>query len=134
MARATRALCVPKVPDRALVSERLGWHHLSMKTQTAAASAISTLDSFQKGQVWKIGELNLAVTSVGKTLVHYKRYTVNRRQVQTTLSSKTDLRAYLLGGNAVLVAEAKLACRSAREMVNIASGQSAGRHDPLNEL
>jgi hypothetical protein len=49
-----------------------------MKTRTAAASALSNLDSFQKGQVWRIGELNLAVTSVGKTLVHYKRYKVNR--------------------------------------------------------
>ena len=76
-----------------------------MKTRTAAASALSPLDSFQKGQVWRIGELNLAVTSVGKTLVHYKRYKVNRRGIQTTLTSKTDLRKYLLSGNAVLVAE-----------------------------
>jgi len=76
-----------------------------MKTETAAASALSSLDSFQKGQVWKIGDLNLAVTSVGKTLVHYKRYKVNRRGIQTTLTSKTDLREYLLGGNAVLVTE-----------------------------
>ena len=78
-----------------------------MKTQTAAASAsaLNTPESFQKGQVWKIGELNLAVTSVGKTLVHYKRYTVNRRGIQTTLTSKTDLRNYLLSSDAVLVAE-----------------------------
>jgi len=76
-----------------------------MKTRAATASVLKTLESFQKGQVWKIGELNLAVTSVGKTLVHYKRYTVNPKGIPTTLTSKTDLRKYLLSGNAVLVAE-----------------------------
>jgi hypothetical protein len=91
--------------DRALVSERFLWHHLSMKTRAAAVSALKTIESFQKGQVWKIGELNLAVTLVGKTLVHYKRYTVNPRGIQTTLTTKTDLRKYLLSCDAVLVAE-----------------------------
>jgi hypothetical protein len=76
-----------------------------MKTRAAAASVIKTLECFQKGQVWKIGELNLAVTSVGKRLVHFKKYTVNPRGIQTTLTSKTDLQKYLLSGKAVLVAE-----------------------------
>ena len=76
-----------------------------MKRRTAAASALQTIESFRKGQVWRIGELNLAVTSVGKRLVHYKRYTVNRRGIPTTLTSKTDLRKYLLSTDAVLVTE-----------------------------
>lgn len=76
-----------------------------MKRRIPAASALQTIESFQKGQVWKIGELNLAVTSVGKTLVHYKRYTANRRGIQTTLTSKTNLRNYLLSSDAVLVSD-----------------------------
>ena len=94
-----------QVHDRVLVLEAHRWHHLSMKTRGAAASVLRTLESFQKGQVWKIGELNLAVTSVGKTLVHFKKYTVNPRGVPTALTSKTNLREYLLSSNAVLVAE-----------------------------
>jgi hypothetical protein len=76
-----------------------------MKTRAAAASARKTLAPFQKGQVWRIGDLNLAVTSVGKTLVHHKRYTTQRKGIQTTLTSKLDLRKYLMSGNAVLIAE-----------------------------
>jgi len=76
-----------------------------MKARAAAASAHKTLAPFQKGQVWRIGDLNLAVTSVGKTLVHHKRYTTHPRGIQTTLTSKSDLRKYLMSGNAVLVAE-----------------------------
>lgn len=60
---------------------------------------------FQKGQVWKMGDLNLAVTSVGKTLVHYKQYKKQSRGIQTTLSSKLDLQNYLQNGNAILVSE-----------------------------
>ena len=76
-----------------------------MTNPEAAASPPETLTEFQKGQVWRIGGLNLAVISVGKTLVHHKRYTTQRNGVQTTLTSKSDLRKYLLNGNAVLVAE-----------------------------
>jgi hypothetical protein len=76
-----------------------------MKTRAAAVSALKALASFQKGQVWRIGDLNLAVTSVGKTLVHHRRYTIHPRGIQTTLTSKSNLRKYLMNGNAVLVAE-----------------------------
>jgi hypothetical protein len=55
--------------------------------------------------VWRIGDLNLAVTSVGKTLVHHKRYTTQPKGIQTTLISKTELRKYLMSGHAVLIAE-----------------------------
>jgi hypothetical protein len=52
-----------------------------------------------------MGDLNLAVTSVGKTLVHHKRYKTQRAGIQTMLSSKLALRKYLMSGNAVLIAE-----------------------------
>jgi hypothetical protein len=75
-----------------------------MKSEAAAASASNTLPPFQKGQVWKIGNLNLAVISVGKTLVHHRRYTTQPRGVQTTVTSKLELQTFLLNSNAVLVA------------------------------
>lgn len=74
-----------------------------MTKQTAVTATRNTLGAFQKGQVWRIGDLNLAVTSVGKTLVHYKRYKTQPRGIQTTLSSKSDLQKYLISGEAVLV-------------------------------
>jgi phenylpyruvate tautomerase PptA (4-oxalocrotonate tautomerase family) len=67
MARGNSCQGRAQVRDRALVSEQLGWHHLAMKTRAAAVSALKALESFHKGQVWRIGDLNLAVTSVGKT-------------------------------------------------------------------
>ena len=76
-----------------------------MKTGTAAAIALKRFTPFQKGQVWRIGELNLAVVSVGKTLVHHRRYTTQPRGVQITMTSKSDLQKYLMSGNAILVAE-----------------------------
>ncbi|MHB1307004.1 MAG: hypothetical protein ACYDC1_02590 [Limisphaerales bacterium] len=76
-----------------------------MKNPAAAASALVPLDPFQKGQVWRIGDVNLAVTSVGKTLVHYKRYRTQPRGVQTTLTSKPDLQKYLVSSKAVLISE-----------------------------
>jgi hypothetical protein len=74
-------------------------------TNPAAASPPETFTEFQKGQVWRIGDLNLAVISVGKRLVHYRKYTTQPKGVHTTMTSKSDLRKYLLSGDAVLVAE-----------------------------
>jgi len=55
--------------------------------------------------VWRIGDLNLAVTSVGKTLVHYKRYRTQPKGIPTTLTSKPDLQKYLMTSRAVLISE-----------------------------
>jgi hypothetical protein len=74
-------------------------------TIEAAAAPLKEFTPFQKGQVWRIGEVNLAVTSVGKTLVHHKKYKTQPRGVQTTMTSKSDLQKYLVSSNAVLVAE-----------------------------
>lgn len=76
-----------------------------MKIPAAPPSPLAPLDPFQKGQVWRIGDVNLAVTSVGKTLVHYKRYRTQPRGVQTTLTSKPDLQKYLVSSKAVLISE-----------------------------
>jgi hypothetical protein len=78
-----------------------------MNTEAAEASAPETFTPFRKGQVWRIGDVNLAVILVGKTLVHHRRYTTQPRGVQTTMTSKSDLQKYLLSGNAVLVAETR---------------------------
>ena len=74
-------------------------------TAAGAALARKTYPPFQKGQVWRIGNVNLAVTSVGKTLVHYKRYKTQPKGVQTTLSSKPDMEELLRNSKAVLVTE-----------------------------
>ena len=49
--------------------------------------------------------MNLAITAVGKNLVHYKRYRAEPRGVQTTFSSKPALQAYLMRLRAVLISE-----------------------------
>ena len=74
-----------------------------MKSKKPARSPRITSDGFQVGQMWKIGDVNLAVTSVGKTLVHYKRYKTQPKGVQTTLCSKLALEKYLTDSNAILV-------------------------------
>jgi len=71
--------------------------------KNSAALPLDTLAPFLKGQLWKIGDLNLAVTIVGKNLVHYKRYKKQTRGIQNTLTSKLDLQRYLLSNKAVLV-------------------------------
>ncbi len=76
-----------------------------MKKSASSPSSPKTLVAFEKGQIWQIGDLNVAVTLVGKTLVHYKRYKTKRHGNQTTLSSKPDLQKYLLSNNAILVSE-----------------------------
>ena len=73
--------------------------------KTGATAVRKTFPPFQKGQVWRIGDVNLAVTSVGKTLVHYKRYTTQPKGVPTTLSSKPDLAMLLRNSRAVLMTE-----------------------------
>ena len=76
-----------------------------MKSPDAAPATAKSPVQFQKGQVWRIGEVNLAVTSVGKTLVHYKRYKTQRNGIQSTLTSKRALQDLLLSNKAVLVSE-----------------------------
>ena len=55
--------------------------------------------------MWRIGDLNLAVTSVGKTLVHYKRYRTQPKGIPITLTSKPNLQKYLVSSKALLISE-----------------------------
>jgi len=51
--------------------------------------------------MWRVGDLNYLITSVGKMLVYYKQQQPRGKQV--TLSSKTDLQNYLVNSKAVLI-------------------------------
>ena len=91
-------------PYRTVAAAPHLWHPRQVKKRPAAA-APATFGPFQKGQVWRIGDVNLAITAVGKNLVHYKRYRTQPRGVQTTLSSKPALHDYLASFRAVLISE-----------------------------
>jgi len=58
---------------------------------------------FEKGQLWRIGEVTLLVTLVGKTYLHYKRYTTQPLGGQIALTPKLSLQDYLVTSKAVLV-------------------------------
>jgi hypothetical protein len=74
-----------------------------MKNRAEAALTPGKLVTFQKGQIWRVGDLNLMVSSVGKNLVHFKRYRTQPRGVQTELISKSDLQKHLETSEAVLI-------------------------------
>jgi len=69
--------------------------------KNTAAASHTTFPPFQKGQMWRVGDLNYLITSVGKMLVYYKQQQPRGKQV--TLSSKTDLQNYLVNSKAVLI-------------------------------
>jgi len=75
-----------------------------MNIRSAAASARRTYPAFQKGQVWRIGDVNVAVTSVVRPSC---TTTVPEavKGIQTTLISKPNLRKILVSSKAVLIAE-----------------------------
>ena len=76
-----------------------------MKTKSARRAVRPAAKLFRVGQIWKIGDVNLAVTSVGKTLVEYKRYTTQPKGVRLTLCSKPALVQLLVKAKAVLATE-----------------------------
>lgn len=76
-----------------------------MKKSPSKAPTPKPFPQFEKGQVWQIGEVNVAVTQVGKLLVHFKRYKTKRPGNPTTMSSKRDLQKYLMTNKAVLASE-----------------------------
>ena len=67
---------------------------------------ISSIASFQTGQVWRMGDSKLEVGLVGRTLVHYKHYKGLIKRPSTQLSSKISLEKFLAKEKAVLIAEA----------------------------
>jgi hypothetical protein len=74
-----------------------------MKRAKAVRARRTVAKPFEAGQIWKVGDIHLAVTAVGKTLVHYKRYKNQSKGVPTRLSSKPELEKYLLDSDAILV-------------------------------
>lgn len=74
-----------------------------MKKKKAPAVETPAYRDFQPGQVWRIGEMNLAVTMVGKLLVHYRQYKTQSRGSGVSLCSKTDFERFLTKGKATLV-------------------------------
>jgi hypothetical protein len=60
---------------------------------------------FQSGQLWQVGEANVLIGQVGKTLVQYKLYKAKNPRVSTSLSAKRELEQYLRKNKAILVQE-----------------------------
>ena len=63
------------------------------------------LKPFAAGQVWDVADASLKIGTVGKTLVHYKRYKGKSRGVPTSFSNKKDLEKFLTVNKAILVQE-----------------------------
>ena len=57
-----------------------------MENRISAAITRPAVAAFAKGQVWKVGDVNLAVTLVGKTLVYLLRH--KSRQAATEAWAK----------------------------------------------
>ena len=63
------------------------------------------LKPFAAGQVWEVAKTSLKISLVGKTLVQYKRYTLQPRGVPTSFSNTKDLEKFLTVNKAILVKE-----------------------------
>jgi len=62
-----------------------------------------SLQPLAEGQVWRMAEAVLQVTSVGKLLVHYKLGKPNAVRVSSSINSITNIEKYLKAHKAVLV-------------------------------
>ena len=63
------------------------------------------LKPFAAGQIWEVADVSLRIDMVGKTLVQYKRYSLQPRGVPTSFSNKKDLEKFLTVNKAILVQE-----------------------------
>lgn len=61
------------------------------------------LPAFQTGQVWQIGDSNLHIGLIGKTLVHFKHYKGQMKRSPVSLLNKKALEKFLQDNEAVLV-------------------------------
>jgi hypothetical protein len=77
-------------------------HYPPIKTSATASSTSKEIPPFAKGQIWQIGEVNLTITTVGKVLVHYKRFKKMRPGTPTTMSS-IRVHQYLVNNKAILL-------------------------------
>ena len=71
------------------------------RTKTRAKA----IPPFQSGQVWRMGDSNLEIGLVGKTLVHYKHYKGETKRAPVSLSGQAALKAFLKMSKAVLVSK-----------------------------
>lgn len=62
-----------------------------------------TFPDFQTGQIWRMGDSNLLISQIGKTLVHYKHYRGVAQRAPISLAVKGDLEKFLIKHEAVLV-------------------------------
>lgn len=60
---------------------------------------------FQSGQIWRMGDSNLQIDLVGKTLIHYKHYKGQTKRAPVSLAGKAVLEKFLKKNKAVLVQE-----------------------------
>jgi hypothetical protein len=84
-----------------------------MKEQSARNRSAKPAPVVCEGQVWKVGDIHVAVVAVGKTLIHFKRFKHHPRGTQIQLSSRPDFDAYLRANGAALLPEATPAKRVA---------------------
>jgi hypothetical protein len=61
------------------------------------------LQPFQDGQIWQLGDSNLQIAHVGKTLVHYKHYKAQTKRSPVRLSNKGVLEKFLQDNDAILL-------------------------------
>jgi len=62
-----------------------------------------TLQPFQDGQIWQMGDSSVQIDQVGKTLVHYKHYRAQTKRPPIRLSNKTALERFLQENDAILL-------------------------------
>lgn len=63
----------------------------------------SRFQPFQSGQIWRMGDSNLQIDLVGKTLVHYKHYKGQTKRAPVSLAGKDVLEKFLKKNKAVLI-------------------------------
>jgi hypothetical protein len=68
----------------------------------ASPPATTPLRAFEAGQIWEVAGENVAISFVGKTLVHFRRYTIQARGTAPLLSSKPDFERFLRAKKATL--------------------------------
>ena len=61
------------------------------------------LQPFQDGQIWQLGDSNVQIAHVGKTLVHYKHYKAQTKRSPVRLSNKGVLERFLQENDAILL-------------------------------
>jgi hypothetical protein len=61
------------------------------------------LPPFQTGQVWQMGDSNLQIGLIGKTLVHFKHYKGQVKRSPVSLLNKDALARFLRDNRAVLL-------------------------------